>query len=539
MKRLALISLVLFVLSYTMANNRNECEVSVNYQDGWNFISLPVDVDDSNYQSLFPNSIEGTLYSFTDNVYNVETEMIAGHGYWLFFNAEGLEVLTGECVSSLVISMNEGWNMVATGSYSVTISDIEDLSGIITEGAFYGFDGNYFTPVILEPGQGYWIRANSTGFITISSSPSEDLSALHSSIVFKDIPEGTFTMGEAETNYQGPPGSYDAYIHTVTLSAFQMSETEITNEQYAHFLNGAYYNGLVEVQLEINPGPNMGDVLVYGTDEAPGEYAGMAIYNLSGTRVMKDHDNADGDDNPFTGEIEPENPLNIAYIGFDELDESSGWFYVKDPTDPNDFDWIELTNYYNYTSVSHQEDTTVLLNDYYDWEELADYPNNLPTVLEVSHWPATFIKWYGAKAFTLFYDIDLPTEAQWEYAAQAGEEFIYATEDGNVHGDGTSANWNHLGETPSRGHVLDVQLNEPNPYGLYNMAGNVWEWIEDWYATDFYIDTDGATDPVNTTNTGFKVRRGVAPGITTRLLLNLQQERKMSSLKEMIILDSG
>jgi|TARA_B100002003_G_scaffold27573_1_gene22928 formylglycine-generating enzyme required for sulfatase activity len=522
-----------------MANNRNECEVSVNYQDGWNFISLPVDVDDSNYQSLFPNSIEGTLYSFTDNVYNVETEMIAGHGYWLFFNAEGLEVLTGECVSSLVISMNEGWNMVATGSYSVTISDIEDLSGIITEGAFYGFDGNYFTPVILEPGQGYWIRANSTGFITISSSPSEDLSALHSSIVFKDIPEGTFTMGEAETNYQGPPGSYDAYIHTVTLSAFQMSETEITNEQYAHFLNGAYYNGLVEVQLEINPGPNMGDVLVYGTDEAPGEYAGMAIYNLSGTRVMKDHDNADGDDNPFTGEIEPENPLNIAYIGFDELNESNGWFSVKDPTDPNDFDWMELTNYYNYTTVSHQEDTTILLNDFYDWEELADYPNNLPTVLEVSHWPATFIKWYGAKAFTLFYDIDLPTEAQWEYAAQAGEEFIYATEDGNVHGDGTSANWNHLGETPSRGHVLDVQLNEPNPYGLYNMAGNVWEWIEDWYATDFYIDTDGATDPVNTTNTGFKVRRGVAPGITTRLLLNLQQERKMSSLKEMIILDSG
>ena len=123
----------------------------------------------------------------------------------------------------------------------------------------------------------------------------EDLSVLHSSIVFKDIPAGTFTMGEAETNYQGPPGSYDAYIHTVVLSAFQMSETEINNEQYAHFLNGAYYNGLVEVQLETNPGPNMGDILVYGTSAAPDEYGGMAIYNLSGSRVMKDHDNTDGD----------------------------------------------------------------------------------------------------------------------------------------------------------------------------------------------------------------------------------------------------
>ena len=56
--------------------------------------------------------------------------------------------------------------------------------------------------------------------------------------------------------------------------------------------------------------------------------------------------------------------------------------------------------------------------------------------------------------------------------------------------------------------MLDVQLNEPNPFGLYNMAGNVWEWIEDWYSSDFYITTDGATDPVNTTDTGLKVRRG-------------------------------
>ena len=67
---------------------------------------------------------------------------------------------------------------------------------------------------------------------------------------------------------------------------------------------------------------------------------------------------------------------------------------------------MELTNYYNYTDVSHQDDTSILLNDFNDWEELEDYPDNLPTVLEVSHCPAPFIKWYGAKAFTLFYGVD-------------------------------------------------------------------------------------------------------------------------------------
>jgi len=315
-------------------------------------------------------------------------------------------------------------------------------------------------------------------------------------------------MGEPETEFQGPPGSYDAFVHTVTLSTFQMSETEITNEQYAQFLNAAYENGLVEVHLETGPGPDMGKFFVYGSDEAPVDYSGIAIYNLSGTRVMKDHDNGDGDNDSFTGVIEPENPLNIAYIGFSELDESNEWFYVKDPANPEDFDWIELTNYYNYTTISYQEDTSILLNDYDNWEELADYPNNLPTVENVRNWPATFIRWYGAKAFTLFYDIDLPSEAQWEYAAQGGSEFPYATLDGNVHNDGTSANWNYLEENPSRGHVLDVYLNEPNPYGLYNMAGNVWEWVEDWYGAEYYNNSDGETDPINIVDTGLKVRRG-------------------------------
>ena len=273
-------------------------------------------------------------------------------------------------------------------------------------------------------------------------------------------------------------------------------------------MNGAFSLGLLEVRIETEIGPNMGDTLVFGTELSPEEYRDMALYNLSGTRVMKDHDNADGDSDSFTGAIEPENPLNIAYIGYDEFNIESQWFYIKDPRSTNDFNWLELTDYYNYSNTSHQYDTSVLLNDYNSWEELEDYPNNLPTLLEVSHWPASFVKWYGAKAFTLFYDVDLPTEAQWEFAAQGGADFIYATANGDVIGDGSSANWNHLTENPSRGHVLDVRLNEANPFGLYNMAGNVWEWTEDWYDADYYNNSNDSTDPVNTLDSGLKVRRG-------------------------------
>ncbi len=131
----------------------------------------------------------------------------------------------------------------------------------------------------------------------------------------------------------------------------------------------------------------------------------------------------------------------------------------------------------------------------------------MPTLEDVKSWPATFIRWYGAKAYVIYYGYDLPTEAQWEYAAKTSMDYQYATADGNVNEDGTSANWNWAHEEPALHHVYDVFINNPNPFGLYNMAGNVWEWVEDWYKADFY--TDGVTDPLCTdTSSNKKVRRG-------------------------------
>jgi formylglycine-generating enzyme required for sulfatase activity len=326
--------------------------------------------------------------------------------------------------------------------------------------------------------------------------------------LFVLIPGGIFEMGEPESSYKGPPGSFNAFPHNVTVSSFQMSKTEVTNDQYVEFLNSAQLSALVEVQVETVVGPDLGSILVFGTTGAPSDYSGKAILNLSGTRVMKDHDNADDDNDPFTGVIEPENPLNITYIGYDERMEMGERFYVKDPRNSSDFMWEELTNYYNYSNVSRQHDKTILLNDFNEWDELADYPNNLPSLDDVKTWPATFIRWYGAKAFVLYYGLDLPTEAQWEYAAQGGVGYVYATSDGAINGDGSSAIWNHKEENPSKSHVLDVRINQPNPYGLYNMAGNVWEWIEDWYDSAYYNNSANATNPVNKTNSGFKVRRG-------------------------------
>ena len=125
---------------------------------------------------------------------------------------------------------------------------------------------------------------------------------------------------------------------------------------------------------------------------------------------------------------------------------------------------------------------SVLVGETLDsWPELTQ---DLPTEAEVSNWPATFVKWHGAKAFADYYGCDLPTEAQWEYAAKGNNDLDFATDNGTI--DVTRANYNEYNLHPDPGHVEAVKSYAPNPFGLYDMSGNVWEWCLDWFDPDYY-----------------------------------------------------
>jgi formylglycine-generating enzyme required for sulfatase activity len=92
------------------------------------------------------------------------------------------------------------------------------------------------------------------------------------------------------------------------------------------------------------------------------------------------------------------------------------------------------------------------------------------------NWPVVGITWYGAKAFAVHYDLDLPTEAQWEYAARGGAlEYLYATDDGTI--DASKANFNS-----TIGHPIDIGSYPANPFGVYDMSGNVSEWCNNWFS---------------------------------------------------------
>ncbi len=95
--------------------------------------------------------------------------------------------------------------------------------------------------------------------------------------------------------------------------------------------------------------------------------------------------------------------------------------------------------------------------------------------------PVDSVDWEQAKDFCAKVGLQLPTEAEWEYAARAGS--IEAR-----YGELAAVAWH--GESRS-GTTHDVGGRQPNGWKLHDMLGNVWEWVADWYEKDDYQAKDG------------------------------------------------
>lgn len=117
-------------------------------------------------------------------------------------------------------------------------------------------------------------------------------------------------------------------------------------------------------------------------------------------------------------------------------------------------------------------------------------------------YPIVNVSWYGAKAYCAWAGRDLPSEAQWEYAARGMNGYRFPW--GNDGPDCNQARFSGCGNTPVEAGSL---VQGSNLWGIFDLAGNVAEWINDRYAADYYQQSP-PSNPPGPSNGYYRVIRG-------------------------------
>ncbi|MFO7718947.1 MAG: gliding motility lipoprotein GldK [Gillisia sp.] len=363
------------------------------------------------------------------------------------------------------------------------------------------------------------------------------------------VPGGAFIMGKADDDLadmkNAPP-------KTVTVRSFYMDETEITNAEYRQFTNWVR-DSIVRMRLAIEADFE-GSV---AGDDGIGEYAfldsdpdNMTVYekymydnytsfseDYQGRKLNKDidiiWDTRDYPDEAYTRVMDTMYiPLEESYNGQRTIDVKKLKFKYR---------WMDIqaaarskaqkrSDFIRTEEVLVYPDTAVWIKDFtYSYNEPMHNDYYWHTAFD--DYPVVGVTWEQAKAFTQWrtlyhnafrkkkgdHDVPgyrLPTEAEWEYAARGGlQSATYPWGGPYTKNDRGCFMANFK---PLRGdyaadqalYTVEAKSYDPNDYNLYNMAGNVSEWVNSSYDPSSYEYMSSMNPNVNNEDDLRKVVRG-------------------------------
>ena len=364
------------------------------------------------------------------------------------------------------------------------------------------------------------------------------------------VPGGSFIMGKADEDLASVN---DAPAKTVTVRAFYMDETEITNSEYREFVNWVR-DSIIRLKLavladEVGKVPEDGGIGEFAFKDA--DTANMSVYEkymfenytgLGPTGYEGRKINHDVDLIFDTSEYPDEYYAEVMDTMYLKLEES----YNGQRT----WDVKKFKFQYNYMDIKEAaRNRGVKRKDVIKKEEVEIYPDTTVWIRDFAYsynepmhndyfwhdaygdYPVVGVTWQQAKAFcewrtlkknayqksknaAMVNNFRLPSEAEWEYAARGGLQAAtypwggpYTKSDRGCF----MANFK-----PVRGdyaaddalYTVEAKSYEPNDYNLYNMAGNVSEWVNASYDPNSYEYFSTINPSVNDEENKRKVVRG-------------------------------